>query len=78
MNERLYLLTDDQFEQISRLLPPDKGGRGRPPKTSLRNALEGVLYILRTGTPWRDLPSAYGDWHTIYMRWVRPLTGQEY
>jgi transposase len=30
---------------------------------------EGILYILRTGTPWRDLPLAYGDWHTIYMRW---------
>jgi transposase len=31
----------------------------------------GVLHILRTGTPWRDLPKVYGAWHTIYMRWRR-------
>ncbi len=70
MNDRLYLLTEEEFEQISRFLPPP-GGRGRPPKITPRNALEGVLHILRTGTPWRDLPEFYGDWHAIYMRWWR-------
>jgi transposase len=69
--ERLYYLTDEQFEQINRLLPPEDRGRGRPPTIKNREALEGILYILRTGTPWRDLPSAYGPWHTIYMRWQR-------
>ena len=69
--DRLYYLTDEQFEQINRLLPPEDGGRGRPPTVKNRQALEGVLHILRTGTPWRDLPKAYGRWHTIYMRWQR-------
>lgn len=69
--DRLYYLTDEHFEQINRLLPPEDSGRGRPPTVKNREALEGILYILRTGTPWRDLPSAYGRWHTIYMRWQR-------
>ena len=69
--DRLYLLTEEQFQQINRCLPPEDQGRGRPPKISNRDALEGVLHILRTGTPWRDLSAAYGHWHTIYMRWWR-------
>ena len=69
--DRLYYLTEEQFTQISRLLPPEDSGRGRPPKIRNREALEGILHILRTGTPWRDLPPQYGAWHTIYMRWHR-------
>jgi len=69
--DRLYYLTEEQFAQINRLLPPEEGGRGRPPKIRNREALEGILHILRTGTPWRDLPKEYGAWHTVYMRWQR-------
>src|SRR5512143_3456592 len=69
--DRLYYLTDEQFEQINRLLPPEHGGRGRPPTVKNREALEGILHILRTGTPWRDWPTAYGPWHTLYRRWQR-------
>ena len=69
--DRWYYLTDEQFEQINRLLPPEDSGRGRPPTVKNREALEGILHILRTGTPWRDLPAAYGPWHTIYRRWQR-------
>ncbi len=69
--DRLYYLTDKRFEQINRLLPPEEGRRGRPLTVKNREALEGVLHVLRTGTPWRDLPNTYGPWHTIYMRWQR-------
>jgi transposase len=69
--DRLYYLTDEQVEQINRLLPPEDNRRGRPPKVKHREALEGILHILRTGTPGRDLPTAYGPWPTIYMRWQR-------
>lgn len=69
--DRLYYLTDKRFEQINRLLPPEEGRRGRPPTVKNREALEGVLHVLRTGTPRRDLPNTYGPWHTIYMRWQR-------
>ena len=69
--DRWYYLADEQFEQINRLLPPEEGRRGRPPTVKNREALKGVLHVPRTGTPWRDLPNAYGPWHTISMRWQR-------
>ena len=69
--DRLYYLTDEQCTQINRLFPPEEGRCGRPPKIRNREALAGILHLLRTGTPWRDLPPAYGAWHTIYMRWHR-------
>ena len=69
--ERLYYLTEEQFTPSNRLLPPEQGGRGRPPMIRHREAREGILHILRTGTPWRDLPTAYGAWHTVYRRWQR-------
>ena len=69
--DRLYYLTGEQFELINRLLPPEEGRRRRPPTVKIREALEGVLHVLRTGTPWRDLPNAYGPWRTIDMRWQR-------
>ena len=40
-------------------------------KISNRQAFEAVLHRARVGCPWRDLPAAYGDDHTIYMRWQR-------
>ena len=67
--DRLYYLTNEQFEQINRLLPPEDSCRGRPPKVKNREALEGILHVLRTGTPWRDLPKTDGRWHMIYRRW---------
>ncbi|HYQ91681.1 MAG TPA: transposase [Candidatus Competibacteraceae bacterium] len=73
--ERWYYLTDEPFEPINRWLPPEDGRRGRPPKVQNRAALEGILPVLRTGTPWRELPTAYGRWHTIYRRWQRWIDG---
>src|SRR5574342_669866 len=66
--DRVYSLTAEHLEQINRLLPPENSGPGRPPAVRNREAVEGVLHLLRTGTPWRDLPPAYGHWHTIYRR----------
>ena len=68
---RLYYLTDEPLEQINRLRPPEGSGRGRPPTSKHREAREGILHSWRTGTPWRDLPPAYGPWHTIDRRWPR-------
>lgn len=45
--------------------------KGRPPKISHYNVFCAILYILRTGIPWRDLPKAFGNWHTIYYRFTR-------
>jgi transposase len=69
---RRHALTDDQWRQIAPLLPP-RAGPGRPPKDH-RLVIDGILWILRTGAPWRDLPVRFGPWKTVYERfrgWTR-------
>ena len=63
-------LRDDQFERIALLLP---GKSGDPGRTAADNRLfvEAVLWIARTGTPWRDLPSEFGVWNSVYQRFAR-------
>ena len=70
---RRYELTDQEWEQLSPLLPPEKTGRrGRPQKDN-RTMLNAMVWIARSGAPWRDLPEHYGPWETVYSRfrkWV--------
>ncbi len=69
-------LTDAQWELLDTLIPepvrrPD--GRGRPWRDK-REVLNGILYILRTGAPWADLPERYPPFQTCHRRfqqWVR-------
>ena len=56
-------LSDSLWQQIAPLLPPQKPARGRP-AVAHRRLLEGLLAIRRTGVPWREMPAAYGSWHT--------------
>jgi transposase len=62
-------ITDAAWERIEPLLPKNSrpGGRWRDHRT----ILNGILWRLRTGAPWRDLPSRYGPWQTCYDRFVR-------
>lgn len=64
---RRHELTDDQWERLAPLLPPQRPATGRP-NTDHRTILNGILWILRTGAPWRDLPERYGNWKTVYSR----------
>lgn len=63
-------LTDEQWEQLEPLLPPQKPPTGRP-NISHRTVLNGILWIIRTGAPWRDLPERYGSWKTVSSRFYR-------
>jgi putative transposase of IS4/5 family DUF4096 len=63
-------LTDRLWQQIAPLLPPQKPLRGRP-ALDHRRLLEGLLAIMRTGVPWREMPPIYGSWHTAYSRYQR-------
>jgi transposase len=63
-------LSDAQWERLRPLLPPQKPRTGRPAKDH-RTVLEGILWILRTGAPWRDLPERFGPWRTVYSRFRR-------
>ena len=48
-------VTDDEWAHLERLIPPAKPG-GRPRQTNMREALNAIFYLLRTGCPWRYLP----------------------
>lgn len=62
-------LTDTAWTQIAPLLPAN-GRRGKQWQDH-RRTLNGILWKLRTGAPWRDLPERYGRWQTCYDRFVR-------
>ncbi len=64
------ILSEQQWERIEPELP---GKVGDPGATAADNRLfvEAVLWIARTGAPWRDLPRAFGKWYSIYTRFWR-------
>ena len=62
-------LADGAWARIAPLMPENgrRGGRWR----GHRQVVNGILWKLRTGAPWRDLPERYGPWQTCYDRFVR-------
>ena len=63
-------LTDAEWRIFDPLLP-DRGERG-PPISDKRRTVNGILWILRTGAPWRDMPARYGNWNSVFVR-IHPL-----
>ena len=63
-------LTDAQWARLHPLLPPQKPRTGRPANDH-RTVLNGILWLLRTGSPWRSLPQRYGSWKTVSSRFYR-------
>jgi len=65
-----YSLTDKQWAQIAELVPGKKTDSGR---TAANNRLfvDAVIYVAKTGTPWRDLPVGYGKWNSVWRRFNR-------
>ena len=64
------VLTEKQYERVAPLLP---GKEGDPGRTGANNRLflEAVLWIARTGSPWRDLPERFGHWNSVWRRFRR-------
>src|SRR5919199_743886 len=62
-------LTDSAWAQIAPLLPMTRR-RGKQ-WADHRRVINGILWKVRTGAPWRDLPERYGPWQTCYDRFVR-------
>src|SRR5262245_40102463 len=62
-------MTEEQWERLAGLLPARKG-TGRP-RNDDRQIINGILWLLRTGAPWRDLPERYGPWRTVATRFYR-------
>ncbi len=63
-------LTNKQWELLEQVLPPQKPSTGRP-NLNHRQVMNGILWVLRTGAPWRDMPERYGKWTSVYSRFQR-------
>jgi transposase len=63
-------LRDEQWKQIEAMLPGKDGDVGRSGADN-RLFVEAVLWIARTGSPWRDLPAEFGRWNSAYQRFAR-------
>lgn len=67
-----YVLTDEHWAAMEPMVLEAKRHKGgQRPRLSDRNFFEAVLYLARTGIPWRDLPSEFGNWDAVYNRWRR-------
>ena len=67
MTQQRHALTDEQWERMAPHLPPVLGRPGRDD----RLFIDGVLWIAKTGSPWRDLPAHLGTWAQVYQRFSR-------
>lgn len=64
------VLRDEQWARIAPLLPGKAGDPGRSAADN-RLFLEAVLWIVRVGAPWRDLPECFGNWNSVFRRFRR-------
>lgn len=67
---RRYEISDVDWERIAPLLPGKEGDVGRTAEDN-RQFINGVLWIARSGAPWRDLPERYGNWNSVFQRFRR-------
>ena len=65
-----YELKDDQWARIEQMLPGKKSDPGRSGEDN-RRFVNGVLWILRSGAQWDELPERYGKWKTVHKRFTR-------
>src|SRR5947209_17903635 len=75
MDRERFILSDTVWEKIEALLPGKKSDRGVTAKDN-RLFLEAVLWRVRAGVPWRDLPAEFGHWNSVFTRfrrWVRGM-----
>jgi len=70
-NRRRYEISDEDWVRIKDMLPPERTGKPGRPSGDNRTALNGILWIARSGAPWRDLPERYGSWSSLYDRFAR-------
>ncbi|MEW2324954.1 IS5 family transposase [Streptomyces griseoincarnatus] len=65
---RRHELTDQEWKLLAPLIPQAATGR---PRVSDRQVINGMVYKIRTGISWRELPERYGPWQTVYTRFRR-------
>jgi transposase len=70
MDETRFVVTDEVWDRLAPLLPGKAGDRGATGRDN-RLFVEAVLWRVRTGLPWRDLPTAFGNWNSVFRRFRR-------
>lgn len=63
-------LTDAQWAVVESLLPPESGF-GQPPKYERRQVVNAILYVVKNGCVWRDLPTDFPKWTAVYYHFAR-------
>jgi len=72
MCRRMYPVPREFFDNhINPLIESCYSKAGRPQTVDNYQIWNAMLYVLRTGIPWRDLPKCYGYWHTVYLRFKK-------
>ena len=66
-----YEVTDEQWDRIEGHLPRERSPKGGRPAKDNRQMFNAMLWIARSGAPWRDLPEYYGPWKSVYTRFRR-------
>lgn len=64
-------LADSEWQEINHLFEMSYATGGRPLKYSKRELLNGILYVLRSGCTWRDLPGDFPKWYIVYKQFQR-------
>ena len=70
MNEERFVLTDEVWVRLERQMLGKQSDAGATAKDN-RLFLEAVLWRVRTGSPWRDLPADFGNWNSVFRRFRR-------
>lgn len=61
------VIDDELWHVLETVLPKNAGRRGRP-WNDHRRTLEGIIWRFRTGSPWRDLPTEFGPYQSVWQR----------
>ena len=65
-----HLMSDDEWSLFEHFIQAIRAANGRKP-TNHRLVLDGIFWIARTGSPWRDLPEEFGKWSSVYRQFRR-------
>jgi putative transposase len=68
--KRRHEISDEQWALIEPLLPGRKGDPGRSGDDN-RQFVDAIVWIAKTGAPWRDLPERFGNWNSVFQRYNR-------
>jgi len=66
-----YAIKDETWQALEAVLPIEGSAKGGRPARDKREFINAIVWLLRTGAPWRALPSEFGSWPSVYSRFRR-------